>query len=397
MKDHFYTRLCLLLISISLISNFLCAQCSISFCGDPVINADRPIYNATNNSIEIDNLTFSNIGCAQANKQLGIDIYVYQILPNNSRATLCDVIDVAPDNVTGYARIDLGKSNLCNSTYNLGKISINDVAGLNICDGITYEVVLALYVTDNPSLLANKKTIFSLLNPSAYIINNLGQLDVNINNMFPGNKQPLIISEISDWVNRTKGSITVPCNSDVELYLQSQSLLGNCFPYNDYSVAITSELVNLLTYSINGASPVVIENSGTGAAGGQVTGPNENSGYCYGGILTLGKPYVFKVSNIPNTCNSNVEFRLVTFDLFTNQTKESKFIVSYSNDCTSNLALNNTTLRSGTYNSAQVISSNATLGSNAKVNFIAASEIGLNNNFTVNSNNDFLADIEPCR
>lgn len=397
MKNKFNVRVCSFIVFFSFINYFLQAQCDISFCNNPTLNADMPVYNAGNNSIDINNLTFGNVGCSLTNKQFGIDVYVYHILPNNSKANLCDVLDVAPENIAGYVRLDLGSNNICNNTFNLGTISLDSSNGFNICDGITYEIEIILFATDNTSFKTTNKTVFSELPTSEYISTNLGQIDININNIFPGNAQPLLISEISDWATRTNGGISVPCNSDVEFYLQGQSLLGNCFPYNDFTVAITSELVNVFTYSINGATPVVIENSSTGASGGQNTGPIQNSNDCYGGILTNVQPFVFEANSIANPCNTSVEFKLVTFDVFTNQTEESTFILSYSNNCVNNLTLNNTTLASNTYSAGQTITTNANLSNNATVSFIAAKEVTLNSNFTANTTNDFLVDIGPCQ
>lgn len=397
MKYNFSIRVCFLFSFFVMIGYLSMAQCNVSFCGNPVLNSDAPVYNAVTNSIDINNLTFGNIGCSLANKQLGVDVYVYQILPDNTKATLCNVLDVAPENVVGYARINLGNSNICGNTFNIGTIVLNNANGFNICDGTTYEVEMALFATNNTSFFNSEKTVYSLLPTSEYLVENLGQIDIDILNVFPGNGQPLILNEISDWTTRSSGGITVPCNSDVELFLQGQSLLGNCFPYDDYTVAITSELVNLFTYSINGAPPIVVENSSTGTSDGQTSGPAQNNGDCYGGILTNAEPYVFEASNVANPCNTSVEFKMITFDIFTNQNKESIFTVTYSNNCVNNLVLNNTILGSGTYRAGQTITSNASLINNGIVNFYAASEIALNNGFTVNSNNEFLAHIEPCQ
>jgi len=388
-------RLYFLVVLLALINYNLQAQCNLTFCKNPTLSADLPVYNLSNNSIDIKNVTFGNAGCSLANKQFGIDVYVYQILPNNLKATLCNVLDVAPNNIVGYARIDLGTTNICSQTFNIGTVSLNRSNGFNICDGVTYEIEMVLYATSNTSFVAANKTVFNLLPTSEYITTNLGQIDININNIFPGNAQPLIISEISDWVTKTSGGIAVPCNSDVKLYLQGQSLLGNCFPYNDFTVAITSELINVFTYAVNGASPIVIENSGTGASGGQTSGPMQNSNTCYGGILTNIQPYVFEASNISNPCNTSVMFKLVTLDVFTNKTKESTFTVTYSDNCVNNLNL--TTLLAGTYKAGQTITTNASLGSNVTVNLVAANEIILNNGFTVKASNNFLADIGPCQ
>jgi len=402
MKNKFNVRACSFIVIFSLISYFLQAQCDISFCNNPTLNADMPVYNAGKNSIDINNLTFGNVGCSLNNKQFGIDVYLYHILPNNSKAGLCDVIGTVPENIAGYVRLDLGNNNICNNTFNLGTISLDNSNGVNICDGTTYEIEIILFATNNTSFKNTNKTVFSELPTSEYISTNLGQIDININNIFPGNAQPLLISEISDWPSRINGGISVPCYSDVELYLQGQSLLGNCFPYNDYTVAITSELVNVFTYSINGATPVIIENSGTGASGGQNTGPIQNSNDCYGGILTNVQPFIFKANSVANPCNTSVEFKLTTFDVFTNQTKESIFTVIYYDTsttgeiCVNNLVLNNT-LSADTYQAGQTITSNAVLNNNATVNFYAASAISLNNGFTANASNNFLVDIGPCQ
>jgi len=397
MKYSINVRIGCLISILCLLTYFSKAQCDISFCNTPFVSAYSPVYNSSDNSIDINNLTFGNVGCSLVNKQLGIDVYVYQILPNNTKAMLCGVLDEAPENIVGYARIDLGNSNICDNTFNIGKISLNASNGFNICDGATYEIDLALFVTADNNFMTSEKTVFSALSTSEYLIQNLGKVDINITNTFPGNAQPLILNNISDWANRTSNGIAVPCNSDVELYLQGQSLLGNCFPYNDFSSAITSELVNVLTYSINGASPVVIENSRTGTSGGQITGPPPNSSNCYGGILTDAQPFVFEASNVTNPCNTSVEFKLTTFDVYTNKTKESTFVVTYSDNCVNNLVLNNTILNMGTYRAGQTINSNASLANNATISFIAASEIVLNNGFSINSNNEFLADIGFCQ
>lgn len=397
MENKLNLRISSIVLFFSLISYLLQAQCDVSYCNNPILNTDMPVYNATNNSIDVNNVTFGNLGCGLTNKQFGIDVYVYQILPNNTKANLCGVLGAAPENIAGYARIDLGSNNICNNTFNIGTISLDNSNGFNICDGTTYELEAILFATNNATFKSSNKTVFSVLPTSEYISVNLGQIDININNMFPGNAQPLIINEISSWATRTNGGIAVPCNTDVQLYVQGQSLLGNCFPYNDFSVAITSELVNVFTYATNGGAPVTIENAGTGANGGQNTGPIQNSTDCYGGILTNVQPYVFEASNLTNPCNTSVEFNLTTFDIFTNQTKQSVFTISYSNSCVNNVSLNNTTLSTNTYSAGQTITSNANLSNNATVNFIASKEITLNGNFTANATNNFLVDIGPCQ
>lgn len=398
MNNILHVRLVILIILLGFTNYLLNAQCDITFCNNPILTADKPVYNANSNSIDVNNITFGKVGCRETNKQFGIDVYVYQVLPNATKATLCNVIDVAPDNIVGFARINLGGSNMCNNTFNIGTISLNSSNGFNICDGATYAIEMILFATNNTAFITTEKTVFSSLTATEYISTNLGEIDINITNTFPGKSQPLIINQISDWANRITGGIAVPCNSNVELYLQGQSLLANCFPYNDYTVGITSELVNVFTYSVNGASPVVIENSGTGASGGQITGPLQNGNNCYGGIITSVRPYTFKASNVANACNNTtVEFKLVTLDVFTNQTKESVFTVLYNDNCVNNLNLNNTTLNSGIYRAGQTISSNATLRNNASVNFFAANGVILNTGFTVNTTSNFSADIGTCQ
>lgn len=375
------------------------AQCNINFCGgSPILTASAPVFNSANSSIDIDNITFGNIGCTQGSFTAGLDIYIYQLLPNGNRVTLCNVLNPSPDNVLGNVKIGLGQTSICGSSVNIGTITLDSSNGFIACDGALYEVEMALYVTTNSSFLNSNLTVYSQLSSTEYLVNNIGTVEANMTNSFPGSGDPLILSNISEWGTGNSGTLNVPCNTDVDLFIQGQSLLGNCPPMNDYATVIPSEMVNVFSYQIGGTTTIV-QSAFTGAAGGQTSGPNPSlNGACYSGILTDNTPYTFLASNLANACNGNsVVLSISTTDQFTNQTVTDQLTIIYGTNTSCPTTLNYTNnILSGTYAASQSITASNTINSTQNVNFEAGNVVCLDIGFEVNQNADFSAIIDGC-
>jgi len=399
--DQHYSRyvikaLCLLLFSIVNTATF--AQCDINFCSaSPNVTANTPVFNVGNRSIDIDNVIFGNIGCNESDFIVGIDFYVYQILPDGSQVKNCNVLNPIPNNILGVVHLDMGKASICNADFNIGKVSIGENEGFEICDGGRYQIEIALYATTNTNFRNSNKTVDSELNSREYKLFNMGTVETNLTNTFT-NGQPIIYTEISNWATGSSNTIVVPCNQDVDLYVQGQSIIADCAPYGDYSNAIPSEMINTFTYSVNGGTPIVIEDSTTGASGGQISGAISSiNSACYGGIITNINPYTFDASNIPNACGgTSVEFKISTEDFFTNETKTASYTVIFDS-CVPNLTLNNTNLNNLVYPAAQNVNSAGTIANNGNVVFQAGIQVCLNNNFMVPSGADFAAEIAACQ
>ena len=387
-----------LLFTCFLLVNIAYGQCNINFCGTPTLTASAPVFNAASSSIDIDNITFGNIGCTAANYQTGLDIYVYQVLPNGSRAALCNVLNPAPDNVLGNIKVGLGQTTICGSSINIGTISLDSSNGFIACDGALYEVELALYVTTNTGFINSNLTVYSQLSSSEYTVNNLGTVEANMSGTFPAGAQPLILSNISEWGTGNTGTLNVPCNTDVSLFVQGQSLLANCPPLSDYNTVIPSQMNNIFSYQ-TGGSTTIVQSAFTGASGGQLTGPSAAlNGACYSGILTSSSPYVFSASNLTNACNGNsVVLTISTIDGFTGQTVTDQLTIIYGStpNCPSVLNYTNS-IASGTYAASQSITATNTINSSQNVNFEAGNVICLDPGFEVIQNATFSAIIDGC-
>jgi len=388
-----------LTLALLLINHTAFAQCNINFCsGSPVLTASAPVFNPLNSSININNVTFGNIGCTQGSYTAGLDIYIYQLLPNGSRVENCNVLNPSPSNVLGNVKIGLGQTSICGSSINLGTITIDGSNGFMACDGALYEVELALYITTNTGFLNSNLTVYSQLQSSEYLVNNLGTVEANMTNSFPGSGQPLILSNISEWGTGNSGTLNVACNTDVSLFVQGQSILANCPSLADYNAVIPSQMINAFSY-LSGGTTTVVQSAFTGAAGGQTSGPDPNlNGACYSGILTDVAPYVFLASNVANPCNGNsVILTISTTDSFTGQTVSDQITIVYGTvpNCPTNLTYNSNIL-SGTYAASQSITATNSISSGQNVNFEAGNVICLDNNFEVNQNADFSAIIDPC-
>lgn len=374
------------------------AQCNINSCSSiPVATASAPVFNINNRSIDIDNVTFGNIGCNENNFIVGIDLYVYQLLPNGNQVRNCNVLNPIPNNILGVVHLDLGASSICNQNFNIGKVSIGENEGFEICDGGRYQIELALYATTNLNFRSLNKTVDSELSSSEYKLFNLGTVETNITNTF-ANGQPVISTEISNWTTRSDNTIVVPCNQDVNLYVQGQSVLADCAPFGDFSNAIPSEMVNTFTYSVNGGTPVIIEDSSSGASGGQLSGAISSvNSACYGGIITNINPYVFDASTLANACGgTSVKFTINTQDAFTGESKTADYTVIFDS-CVPTLTLNNTNLNNPVYAAAQNVNSTGAIANNSNVVFQAGTQVCLNNGFTAPLGAEFAAEIAACQ
>jgi len=395
--QHLILSIFTIIISVSL-SN---AQCSINFCsGGATLTADAPIFNSNNGSISIDNIVIGNIGCNQAIYKTGLEIYIYQLMPDGSRIFQCNIFNPSPNNTIGNISINFGQASLCGNNFNIGSILADSSNGFVACDGARYEIEALIYVTDNSTFTIGSQTIYGQLASSEYSVLNLGTVDANITGSFPGNGQPLTTSIIEEYNTGNNNSVTVTCNTDVDLYIEGLSRLGNCSPYNDLSVGIPSELENEFTYSINGGSPIVILDSTNGASGGQLQGPDASlGGFCYSGIFSGSAPYVFPASNVPTACNgATVLLTLTTTDLFTNQTATAQFTIIYQpSNCANVLNVNSNNISSGLYAANQIVNSAGRVLNGRNVDMSAGDCINLNNNFEVKANANFHAFIGPCQ
>jgi len=327
--------LCTFLFAVTFNTNTVKAQCNInSGCsGTTVFSVNTPVFNASNLSIAFNNVTVGNFGCSNSNFKSGVVFYIYQLLPDGSRIYQCTVDGAAPFNVVGSISLDFGQSSFCGNTISLGNVLADPSTGFEACDGALYELEGVLYITSNTTFDALNTSVYNQLNSSEYQVINLGTIDVNINNQFPGNGQPLTTAVIKDFYTGANGPVTLNCGQDIQLYVEGLSRLSNCLPYNDIFTGIPSELTNNFYYTINGGSPIVIENTLTGAAGGQTTGPDPNiGGLCYAGILNDTAPYVLSYSDLPSgICNgTEIEFTLETTDSYTGLTAQDQFTVIYN-------------------------------------------------------------------
>jgi len=258
-----------------------------------VLSIDPPMFDVTTSSIVFDNVTFGEFACSVETYQSGIAIYVYQLLPNGERMELCNVINTIPFNVIGITILDFGQISLCEastlngaSTLNIGPIYFGEDQGFVVCDGALLEFEAALYLTDNMSFDPNNSSVYTELDSNQYIAVNIGTIEININNEFPGGGQPLTTAVINEFTSGSDGPLIVNCGDDVELYIQGVSRIANCPPYSDVSSGFTSELENELYYTINDGEPIYIHSPVlTGKLGGQLTGPDPDlGGLCFGGI-----------------------------------------------------------------------------------------------------------------
>lgn len=373
------------------------AQCNINICGlNTIFSAGGVNFNATDKSIEIDNVSFGNIACSDANAQIGMDIYIYQLLPNGERIENCNVLHPFPNNILGYVNYDFGKDPLCGRDFNFGTIVIGNEDGFYPCDGALYEIEMALYTTTNNSFLNSTLTAYDQLSNTEYTMLNLGTVEVNINNVFPGNGQPHIFNEISDWYSRSSDTIFANCFQNVELFLQGQSLLSNCFPYSDYTSAIPSETSNILAYSVNDAAPIWLHDSQAVHSGGQITGLQSNK--CYGGMLTSVTPYIFDAALLTNACDgTTVKVILYTNDGFTNQIEITEQVIVYRELCAIDITINDEVIDSQIYSAASTITSNGIVETNGNVALKAGDRIRLNSNFSVKTGGVFNASIGSCQ
>jgi len=326
--------------------NSVNAQCDINTnCPNAVVfSVAPPVFDAANLSINFNNVTVGNFACNAANYKSGVVFYIYQLLPDGSRVFQCTVEGPSPFNVVGNITIDFGQTSLCGNSIGLGSVSADPSNGFDACDGALYEIEGVLFITDDLTFDSVNSSVYNQLSPTEYTVINLGTIDVNINNEFPGSGQPLTTAVINDFNTGSNGPINLNCGQDIELYVEGLSRLSNCPPYNDINTGIPSELTNNFYYTINGGSPITIENSATGAAGGQITGPDPNIGnLCYAGILNDSSPYVLAYSDLPaGICNgTEIEFTIETTDLFTGVTMQDQITVIYSGkSCNSNCCAN---------------------------------------------------------
>lgn len=397
----YYKYICTitLTIALSLYTNVINGQCDISLCNSfSKVTVDNVYFDNANSSINLTNVEFKNIQCNSTNYTIGLDVYVYQLLPDGTRDQSCNVVGQTPDNVLGFTRFKLGNASFCGYSFVMDTIKIDSRYNFIPCDGAVYDVEMAIYATTNTSFINTNATVYNLLDTSEYEILNLGTVVANINNVFAGNAQPLIINNINLWQNANgSDTIFVPCNTDVPLFLQAQSIIADCPPYGDYSSAIPSEMSSILVYAENGGFPQLLLDPSSGYAGGQQSGAN-SSGVCYGGIYTE-TPYIFEAQNVTQACNNTtVTLTLHLQDVYTNQIVLNNIIIKYVNNntsvCNPFLQFSNT-LYTNNYIARDSIYSNAITSPNNTVKLQAAHRIKLTSGFKSGLN--FEAHIDNCQ
>jgi len=324
---------------------------------------------ASDGFLSITGLTLGNVDCLTGN--VGLDIYIFQLLPDGTRMSFCGVANQAPDNFVYKFPIGIGPASDCSNTafplpdqvfydHNNGGVD----SGMYLCEGGVYEVVVVVYVNDTGAAIPSEQSVNSILNPNQYEELNLGTFFVNYTNEF-ATPNPFPIPNSTAAItgpNGETGTMTTSCNEDVTLFIEALSYIGRCrverepipnyYPFCDfldpnmtngtYSPSIESELENFLSYTVNGGSPVIIRdgnsgNASTEAYGGQQTGPGNLPGLgaeeCYTGLCGA-RPFP-----IPDSmCAGDVMVvTLETFDVYTNTTVSDQMTITFTgegcNDC----------------------------------------------------------------
>jgi len=355
-------------------STFSLAQCTISSCPNPAISSGNAtwtngIEGMSNGFISVSGITLGNIDCLTG--EAGLEIYIYQLLPDGSRMSLCNVANPTPDNFIFKFPIGVGSVSDCSDTafplpdqvfFDHSNNGTN--SGMYLCEGGVYEVILAVYVNDTGIPISSEQSVFSVLNPNQYVEQNIGTFFVNYTNEFSA-PNPFPIPNSTATITGPNGeteTMMAACSTEVVLFIEALSYIGRCrversatpdfFPFCDpldpnmttgiYSPSIESELENFLSYTINGGSPVIIRegNSGdvnTAAYGGQQTGPGNLPGLgateCYTGLCGA-RPFP-----VPDSmCAGDVMVvTLETFDVYTNTTVSDEMTINFTgegcNDC----------------------------------------------------------------
>ncbi len=380
-------------------SNHAFSQCNINNCG-VIFSADSLFFDADEQALQITNVNWGKLSCYTTNMNIGLDVYIYQILPNGSRSDNCHVLNPFPNNLSGYVNYDFGSNALCSYEFTLDTISIGSEDGFFPCDGALYEVEMALFVTVDTTFINSTLTANNHLPAEEYILLPMGYVETHISNTFPGNGQPLLINELKPWhtdtTNTTNDTLYVNCYEDVELYLQGQSLLANCHTLNDFTTAIASETSNIFIYAVNGAAPQLLMDSTTLYKGGQLTGIQANDN-CYGGILTHATPYVFTADLLDDACQgTTVNLTLYTHDVFTNQLKSNSLTLVYKELCDEIIEVHDIPITGKFYSAGLQINSKGRVVANDTIMMKAGERISLQNGFKVEAGSKYRAEIEPC-
>jgi len=341
-----------LIAPLSLLNFHSFGQCDVNTgcAGAPILTIDAPVFDAASSSIVLNNITFGEFECTAATYQSGIVVYIYQLLPNGDRMELCNVVNAAPYNVVGSVAFGFGQTSFCGmGTTNVGTLDIGPDQGFEACDGAFLEVEAVLFITDNMGFNPSTGSVYNNLNANEYISVALGNVELNINNEFPGGGQPLTTAIINEFDTGSDGPLTVNCGEDVDLYVEGLSRLANCTAYSYLGTGISSELSNVLSYTVNGGAPVIVLDPSTGAFGGQLTGPDPAlGGLCYAGVFTIkdhpdgvtpDDPYTLEWADLPQDlcAGSTVVVTITTTDIFTGVTLSDDITINYTgaacNDC----------------------------------------------------------------
>jgi len=240
----------------------------------------------------------------------------------------CTVLNEPPSNFIATLNLGLGNINLCNQPlFNFGTVPARPENGFIICDGATYEVEIALYISDIE--IDVNSVIYSQMPESQYIINNLGTVDVHLTDVFPGNAQPLTTARLEESNTGSTGVIELNCGNPINIAVEALSRLSNCPQLEDITTGIPSEMSNEFYYSIDGAPNVVLQDPSIGAAGGQLTG-SINDEPCYAGLLGI---RTIEFDELTDICEgSTIVFTVTTTDAFTNNTAEDQITFVYTGD-----------------------------------------------------------------
>jgi len=355
----------------------LTAQCTINSCPNPTILSGNISWvdgtqGASNGFLTVTDLTLGNIDCLVGPDpstivEAGVEIYIYQLLPDGSRITLCDVTNTEPNNFVYKFAIGVGPASDCSDTalalpdqiFYDHRDNLNQDSGMYLCDGGVYEVVIAAYVNDTGIPIEDQESVYTYLNPDQYVDVGIGTFFVDYTGEFATpNPYPVPISLATiSGPNGETGSITFNCNEEANLFIESYGYIGRCrvekdpipnfYPFCDisdpnmisgtYSNSIPSELETFISYSVNGGAPIIIRdgnsgNAGTEAYGGQQTGPGNLPGLgmdvCYTGACG------FRTFPVPDSmCSGDVIVVTVeTFDVYSNTSATDEMTITFTGE-----------------------------------------------------------------
>lgn len=321
------------------------AQCIINDCpGGFSLNFDTP--QAIGSSIQINNVDPVNFTCLLSDSfsvstfGAGVDIYIFQLLPDGTRMSQCNVLNSYPNNVITKTEIVTSVGDFCGLLDFNTNITIDDTKGFIPCDGAVYEVVAAAWVDSlglgtvtDPSM--DPITVYDVWPNGTNIYffdTTMAIVEFDITGDFdPGTPKTTAI--LSQWGTNATGTILVNC-TDIDIYVEAMSLLANCPPFLDLTTGITSELENELYFTINNGPEIDVLTT-LNPQGGILSGPDSlNNNQCYAGIFTESQPVTLPLAQFDLCEEDTVRVFLTTTDMFTGITESDQLNITFSpNGC----------------------------------------------------------------